>query len=196
MKNICILQASPHKGGNTWQLVRIFQEEARLIGCKVKLFDLIDMDLKPCLGCRTCQSDWAGFGCPQEDHMALLFDALLACDLMVFATPIHSWYCTPPLKTVLDRMVYGMNKYYGEKKGPSLWAGKELALITTCGYPPEKGADLWEEGMKRYAKHSRLIYRGMLAERHLGYDTPFMNKEKEVRAAVFARTLCGSWEIS
>ena len=28
MKNICILQASPHKGGNTWQLVRIFQEEA------------------------------------------------------------------------------------------------------------------------------------------------------------------------
>ena len=42
-----------------------------------------------------------------------------------------------------------------------VWKGKKMALISTCGYPVEKGADLWEEGMKRYAKHSRLQYVGM-----------------------------------
>ena len=118
------------------------------------------------------------FGCPQEDDMQEIFDSVLACDLLVLATPIYSWYCTPPMKAVLDRLVYGMNKYYGREKGPSLWEGKPVALIATCGYPVEKGADLWEAGMQRYCKHSRLRLLGMLAQRHRGYDTVFMDPEK------------------
>nr|MBQ6242968.1 flavodoxin family protein [Lachnospiraceae bacterium] len=195
MRNICLLLGSPRKGGNTWQLARVFKEEAEQLGCKVTQFDLIDMDLRPCLACRTCQQDWADFGCPQDDDMGRIFRAVLACDVLVLATPIYSWYCTPPMKAVLDRLVYGMNKYYGTEKGPALWAGKELALITTCGYPPDKGADLWTEGMKRYAKHSQLLYRGMLAERHLGYDTEFMDHGKEIRAALFAREICTKWGV-
>lgn len=91
---------------------------------------------------------------------------------------------------LLDRLVYGMNKYYGESKGPSLWAGKRVASIVTCGYPPEKGADLWEQGLIRYCKHSRLEYAGMLTERHLGYSVPFMDGEKARHAAAFAASLC------
>ncbi len=121
--------------------------------------------------------------------MGEIFDRVLDSDLIVLATPIYSWYCTPPMKAVLDRLVYGMNKYYGEAKGPSLWAGKPMALLTTCGYRPEAGADLWQQGMKRYCKHSRLRYLGMLAERHLGYDTVFMDGEKEAHAKVFAQRL-------
>ena len=71
--------------------------------------------------------------------MQEIFDSVLACDLLVLATPIYSWYCTPPMKAVLDRLVYGMNKYYGREKGPSLWEGKPVALIATCGYPEEGG---------------------------------------------------------
>ena len=88
-----------------------------------------------------------------------------------------------------------MNKYYGEKKGPSLWRGKKMALITTCGYRPEKGADLWEEGMRRYCKHSQLTYVGMLAERHLGYASVFMDPEKEARARAFARACVQAFDI-
>ncbi len=190
-----MLLGSPRKGGNTWQLARVFGEEARQLGCRVTQFDLIDMDIRPCTACRACQKDWAGFGCPQPDDMAKIFRAVLASDVLVLATPIYSWYCTPPMKAALDRLVYGMNKYYGAEKGPALWAGRELALITTCGYPPEKGADLWEQGMKRYAKHSQLIYRGMLAERHLGYGTEFMTPDKETRAALFAREICTKWGV-
>ena len=93
------------------------------------------------------------------------------------------------MKALLDRLVYGLCKYYGEKKGPSRWRGKRAALLTTCGYPPEKGADLLEEGIRRYCKHAQLQYCGMLAERHLGYEIPFMDPEKEQRARAFARTL-------
>ena len=124
--------------------------------------------------------------------MHVLFDAILRCDLLVLSTPVYSWYCTPPMKAVLDRMVYGMNKYYGAEKGPALWTGKPVALITTCGYPVEKGADLLEEGIRRYCKHSQLRYLGMLAERHMGYQTVFMNAEKERRAVQFARRIMES----
>ena len=116
----------------------------------------------------------------------MLFDRLTAADLIVLATPVYSWYCTPPMKALLDRMVYGMNKYYGEEKGPSLWAGKAVALLLTCGYRPEKGGDLLEEGIRRYCKHSVLRYLGSHSERHLGYATEFMDEEKEERARAFA----------
>ena len=131
------------------------------------------------------------FGCAIQDDMQEIFDRVLSCELLVLATPIYSWYCTPPMKAVLDRLVYGMNKYYGEEKGPSLWAGKHLALITTCGYRPEAGADLWEAGVTRYCRHSQLRYAGMLAERHMGYGTVFMDAEKAERARAFAQGLCG-----
>ena len=185
----CILFASPRKQGNTASLLLPFCDEMKKLGWETETLDLFSMKLEPCLACRSCQVDHSIFGCVQQDDMQQIFDAVLKCDLIVFATPIYSWYCTPPMKAVLDRLVYGMNKYYGEIKGPALWAGKTAALITTCGYRPEKGADLFVEGLRRYCKHSQLKYFGMLAERHLGYDIPFMDENKEKNARRFARNL-------
>lgn len=187
---VCILMGSPRKTGNTASLLEPFVQDMVKRGHSCETLALYGYDLKPCLACRVCQKDWSIFGCPQKDDMQGIFDRVLACDLLVLATPIYSWYCTPPMKAVLDRLVYGMNKFYGEEKGPALWAGKAVASITTCGYPPERGADLWEEGVRRYCKHSQLRYCGMLAERHRGYQSVFMDEDKARRAADFSRQLC------
>ena len=187
MKKACILLASPRKQGNTAALTAPFAAELEKLGWSCRTVWLYDLEVRPCRACRVCQQDWTVFGCPQEDDMQEIFDSVLACDLLVLATPIYSWYCTPPMKAVLDRLGYGMNKYYGREKGPSLWEGKPVALIATCGYPVEKGADLWEAGIQRYCKHSRLRLLGMLAQRHRGYDTVFMDPEKARLAAEFAR---------
>ena len=182
-----ILMGSPRKEGNTASLLRPFVKTLEEKGVECTSFDVYDMDLRPCVACRTCQQDWTIFGCPQEDDMQKIFDAALEADLIVVASPIYSWYCTPPVKNALDRLVYGMNKYYGEEMGPSIWKGKKMALISTCGYPVEKGADLWEEGMKRYAKHSRLQYVGMVCERQRNYGEQFMDAEKEQAMRDFAQ---------
>ena len=180
---------SPRRNGNTAALLTPFCEELERSGIGTETVWLYDRDIQPCVACRACQADWTGFGCSRRDDGQALFDLVLASDLMVLATPIYVWYCTPPMKALLDRLVYGMNKYYGERKGPALWAGKSVALLMTCGYRPEKGCDLFEEGMRRYCKHSRLRYLGSHAERHLGYDVPFMDGEKEARTRTFAREL-------
>ena len=186
---VCILMGSPRKNGNTNALRLPFQDELEQLGHTVTTHWLYDLDIRPCTACRTCQRDWSGMGCAIRDDVPRLAEAILQSDLLVLATPIYSWYCTPPMKALLDRLVYGLCKYYGEEKRPSLLWGRRAAILTTCGYRPEKGADLFEEGIRRYCKHTGMIYAGMLAERHLGYDVPFMDGEKEQRARAFARTL-------
>lgn len=46
-------------------------------------------------------------------------DSILASDKIILAAPIYSWSCPAPMKALLDRLVYGMNKYYGDEKGPT-----------------------------------------------------------------------------
>ena len=186
---VCVLMGSPRKDGNTAAITTPFIEELIAAGYEAEVIWLYDKNIQPCLACRTCQKDWTIFGCCRKDDVQEIFNKLMVCDLIVFATPIYCWYCTAPMKALMDRLVYGMNKYYGDKKGPALWAGKSVVSITTCGYRPEKGADLWEDGLKRYCKHSGLHYLGQLAERHLGYQTTFMDTEKAVRARTFAQEI-------
>ncbi|MDD3347607.1 flavodoxin family protein [Oscillibacter sp.] len=185
----CVLMGSPRKTGNTAALLRPFCEELTFGGAEVEVFWLYEMNIHPCVACRSCQRDWTAFGCRQEDDGQALFDRVRESDLIVLATPIYGWYCTAPMKALLDRLVYGMNKYYGQERGPSLWAGKAMALLETCGYPTEKGCDLFEEGMRRYCRHSALRYLGSHAERHLSYDVPFLDAEKETRTRSFAQKL-------
>lgn len=187
--NFSILMGSPRKNGNTNAILTPLIEELHAAGHKTDLFWLYDMDIKGCVACRTCQKDWTIFGCKFHDEMQKIFDSIYMADAIILACPIYCWYCTAPMKAALDRLMYGMNKYYGEEKGPSIWAGKHMSIVTTCGYKPEKGADLFEEGMKRYCRHSALIYDGMLAERDLGYKSLFMDDNKAGRARDFARVL-------
>ena len=184
-----VLMGSPRKNGNTASLLLPFMEELEENGSQADCFWLYDKKINPCIACRNCQNDWTGFNCIHEDDMQEIFDSIYECDFLILATPIYSWYCTPPMKAALDRLVYGMNKYYGDKKGPSLWAGKKCAIISTCGYRPEKGAGLFEEGIIRYCKHSLLEYRGMLAIRDLGYNMQFIDEEKIQKAKDFAKQL-------
>lgn len=180
MNKITLFRGSPRQNGNTNALAGIFEDITVREGRELQVFDLYSMDIRPCTACRVCQKDWSRAYCVQKDDMEMVFHEIQDSTLLVIATPIYSWYCTAPVKAMLDRLVYAMNKYYGAEKGPSLWVGKKMALITTCGYRPEKGADVFEEGMKRYCRHSQLEYTGMLCERHLGYNTVFMDDEKRI----------------
>ncbi len=184
-----VFMGSPRRKGNTAALLEPFCQELVLGGAEIETLWLHDLDLRPCVACRCCQRDLGIFGCSRQDDGQQLFDLAMDSDLLVLATPIYSWYCTPPMKVMLDRLVYGMNKFYGPEPPKALWEGKALALVMTCGYRPERGCDLFEEGMRRYCKHSRLRYLGGHVERHLGYDVPFMDEGKEARTRAFARAL-------
>ena len=65
--NVCILMGSPRKEGNTAALLQPFCEELKAHGAETEVHWLYDLDLRPCLACRSCQKDHSVFGCAQKD---------------------------------------------------------------------------------------------------------------------------------
>ena len=186
----CVLFASPRgEQSNTRALMTEFLDVWHAAGHTSVVYSLYDLTIRPCLACRGCQQDWSAPNCVIDDDMTGIFADILSCDLLLLASPIYNWYCTAPLKAAMDRCIYALCKYYGENRGPSLWEGKAVAAITTCGYQVEKGVDVWQEGLRRTCKHARLRWLGQYGERHRSYREPFMDAEKVQRARDFARQI-------
>ena len=186
---LCVLMGSPRSQGNTAALTQEFLHQWEALGEESRVISLYSCRIQPCLGCMACQECMDGLGCVQQDDFSAIFQEMSGADLILLATPIYAWYCTAPMKALLDRTVYAGNKNYGSQKGPALLAGRYAASLTTCGYPPEKGADLWEEGLKRMCRHSKMNYLGMFCCRDLGRNVPFMDEQKRQGVRAFARTL-------
>lgn len=185
----CVLMGSPRLDGNTAALLAPFLEECGAMEVETQIISLYDREINPCWGCASCQNVQDGPGCVQDDGFEEIFQAMAECDVIVLATPIYAFFCTAPMKALLDRAIYAGTKNYGAVKGVKLLEGKRLAAIVTCGYPPEKGADLWEEGIKRFCRHGGLEYMGIFCRRDRGGAEPFLDEERERAVRDFAQAI-------
>lgn len=179
---------SPRKEGNTAAVLGVLQEEFCRLGIDCRVFDLYEENLEPCLGCKGCQ-DTENLGCVmEEDGLLNIYDSIQSSDLLLLASPIYCWFCTAPMKAVMDRLIYATNKFYGAAGNKiSLLSGKTVAAVATCGYRPEKGSDLWDEALRRWCKHGAMEYRGMLSLRDLGGTAPFLTEDYIAKTREFAR---------
>lgn len=187
--NVVIIKGHMRAMSNTNCVAEKFEEVLLDKGHTVTAFVLRDMTIDPCTACWQCQDHFEAMGCSKKDDVHLIFEALLKADLFFFASPIYSWYCTPTMKALMDRLVYTMNKYYGEVEGPCLWENKKVGLITTSGYEREDGAGVFEEGVKRYATHSKLQYVGMLHFQDVDDRRFYANEQSVSIMRAFEETL-------
>lgn len=185
-----IIFGSPRKQGNTASLLAPFMDELKANDAEIEYFDVYEKNIAGCKACLGCQRDQTKASCVIQDDMQPVLASMAEADVVVFAAPVYIWSAPAPVKAVIDRSVYSTCKYYGDDPhGPALFKGKRIALITTCGYPVEKGADMFDDQMKRYCKHCGMTYAGMLAERQRNLKEKFMDAEKEMHARAFAKTL-------
>lgn len=188
---VTVIFGSPRKHGNTASLLKPFMEEMLCAGAEIDYYDVYEKKIAGCRACLGCQRDKTKVSCVIMDDMQPILNSLTESDLIVVAAPVYLWSAPAPVKAALDRTVYSSCKYYGDDPhGPALFKGKSVALITTCGYSVEKGTDLYEEMIRRYCKHVKMIYAGMLAGRQRNLKEPFMDAQKEESAREFARKLC------
>ncbi len=188
---VLILMGSPRLGGNTAELCKPFIDEFKLSGAETEYITLHDKNISPCLGCYRCQGVAGEYGCVQNDDMQDVVRSILKADVLVFATPVYIWQSTPEIKAVMDRM-YGLNKFYGSAPREVLNKGQSYALLTTCGYEFEYGADLLGEGIRRWCVHSGLNYLGMYAVRDEDDLASFKTEAAVNGARVFARKIIGA----
>ena len=98
---IVVLQGSPNLQGSTDLLVENFTKGAQEAGHSVRRFDACKVDVKPFGGSVAC-----GFeGSNADDDNAMIRDAILESDMVVFASPLYYYGVTAQLKTIIDRFV-------------------------------------------------------------------------------------------
>jgi len=188
---VSILMGSMNKKGNTSTLLKPFVEQLEIQGISYDYLWLKDYKLEACKSCFKCQNVEDAPGCSITDEMNGIFKSILDSDCVVLASPIYTWFCTVPMKLVLDRL-FCLNKYYGNtERNNSLLDGKKIAIASTCGYEVEKGADLFEEAVKRFAEHARVDYIGMLAVRDVNGISDFETSEVMNLSKEFAKKIYG-----
>jgi multimeric flavodoxin WrbA len=101
-KNILILLGSPREDGNSTRLAYAFADAASRNGHRVQSIRVPALDIAPCDGCNECWKP-AAVPCAIRDDMDSVYPLLRAADVLVFATPLHFYTWSAPLKTLVDR---------------------------------------------------------------------------------------------
>ncbi len=100
MSRVFIVSSTPRKSGNSEILSEEFARGAQDAGHKVEKIELRGMDLKFCIGCRTCSKTGK---CVLKDSVGEVLPRIQNSDILVFATPIYYYGLSGQLKTFLDR---------------------------------------------------------------------------------------------
>lgn len=189
---VCIIMGSLRPNKNTAELCKPFMDELHKGGVETQYITLYDKKIAPCKGCYTCQNTADDYGCAIQDDMQAIIHVILQANVLVFATPIYIWQATAPMKALMDRM-YGLNKFYGSAPHCKLNERQSYALLATCGYDTSYGADLLDEGIRRWCNHSELPYLGMYAVRDEDDLASFQTEKAIQGAREFAQHVLRSW---
>jgi multimeric flavodoxin WrbA len=125
MKNILVLKSSPRLNGNSSTLAESAAAGAREAGAQVEMFNLHDMDIRPCDACDDCR-ETEGV-CVIGDDMQALYPKLRKADAIVLASPIYWFTFSAQLKVCIDRW-YAMVTDGGHEL-----IGKQFGILLTYG---------------------------------------------------------------
>jgi len=130
---ILILQSSGRVDGNTARIVAIAEEALRVEAEQAgepldrETIHLARLELRPCLGCRSCFSRGEET-CPQKDEVLALKSKMRAADGLVLAGPVYVNDVNGILKNWIDRLAHVCHR-------PEFAGKTALVLATTGGTP-------------------------------------------------------------
>lgn len=154
MKILTIL-GSPRPRGNTAAVLACFEALMRAEH-PVERINIVDYEIRGCLGCDGCQEVLDRPGCVQEDGLQEVMPRILAADLVVYAAPVYVWAFPAQMKALLDRH-YCLTKY---DAGLALLRSKRVMLLATCGGDAAGNFDLMQQMFAREADYLECVVAG------------------------------------
>jgi len=97
---IIAFAASPRRGGNTDIILDKIIEGIRSAGADVEIYRTHDLNIQPCSGCGECAKRGR---CIINDVFQDIFDRLISCDGIVFASPLYFMNVPARGKALIDR---------------------------------------------------------------------------------------------
>lgn len=132
MKKLLILQASPRKGGNLYEMADSFAKDYAKKGYEVECVDMTQLKFHYCIACMKCRSSGK---CIFDDDADTVGKKLESADLIVVASPV--WWGGMPghLKAFFDRNVFRMMSESSQGIPRPLMRGKKAILLAACTTP-------------------------------------------------------------
>ena len=165
----CIILGNTREKSITEATVKLFSDELAARGARITTFALREKTIQSCVGCDKCHAVMDSFGCVIKDDMPEIAEEILSSDLVVFSSPIYTWFATPPLKALMDRL-YAFTKFTDTVDMFNLLKKPHFALVATSGDVCANNCDLLDEAIKRFTKFIKRPYLGYFAAQDEGYE--------------------------
>lgn len=125
-----IINGSPRHSGKIKRMLEEISAELSERGNEVKVIDISELIVAPCTGCMTCRST---LSCvlPHDDAQSVL-QMIDWCDSIIVGAPCYWGNIPGQLKSLFDRMVYGLMGESARGIPIPLHRGKKAAIIATC----------------------------------------------------------------
>lgn len=127
MKRVVAFMGSPRKNGNTATLVKEVIRGAQDAGAETTVFDLYDMNIKPCQGCLVCRKTGH---CVMQDDFQSMFKHLVDADAVIFGSPVYICQVTAQMKLLWDRLCGLFDENFKPRH-----AAKNLIMVYSQGDP-------------------------------------------------------------
>jgi multimeric flavodoxin WrbA len=124
-KQVLVVKGSPRPQGNSSILADQAADGARYSGAQVEVFNLQDMDIRPCDACDMCHEQ-NGI-CVIKDDMQSLYPRLRQADAILIASPIYWFTINAQTKLFIDRW------YALEGPQGNALKGKQFGVLLAFG---------------------------------------------------------------
>jgi multimeric flavodoxin WrbA len=124
-RQVLVVKGSPRPRGNSSILADRAADGALQAGARVDIYNLHDMDIRPCDACDMCLEQ-NGI-CVIKDDMQTLYPKLREADAILIASPIYWFTINAQTKLFIDRW------YALESSQGSLLKGKQFGVVLAYG---------------------------------------------------------------
>ncbi|MBR1626325.1 MAG: flavodoxin family protein [Bacteroidales bacterium] len=137
MVKVLLINASPHKNGNTAQLLQRAMDGAEEMGAETEMINLYDRNLnyKGCMSCFACKVRGGKKGiCFFKDDLQPVLAKAIDADVLICGSPNYCSYPTASLRAFVERLIFPMVNYSDYSK-PIVLKPKHSATIYTMNCP-------------------------------------------------------------
>ncbi len=138
---ILVLNGSPKAKSDTIHLTNAFLEGmTQNEEHSVEIINVIEKDIKPCLGCFACWKIQNG-RCVQDDDQNAVLEKIVDSNIIIWSFPLYCYGMPSQLKAVIDRMIplskMSMKEENGVVSHDTLidFSQKHYLVISGCGFP-------------------------------------------------------------
>lgn len=163
-KNVCILLGSQDLEGNTAAMCKNAAAFLENMKIKYKIYDLYN-----------------------EEMDYVLFE-IVRYDVVIIATPIHSFYCSDAVKEFMD-IVFEDERFLSDAEEDS--AQVKCGIMVSHGYDEVYAVEPFETGFSRWCEHVGLDYYGSLSIRDTGDKEVFSRADSLKKIEMFVSGICG-----